>query len=224
MIYITGDTHIPVDVNKLSSKRFPQQKSLTEKDYLIICGDFGGVWCGDSEERYWMKWLDEKNFTTLFVDGNHENFDMLSLLPEEDFCGGRVHRAGKKIFHLMRGYVFEIDGKRVFTFGGASSHDREYRTEGKNWWRGELPTADETDRALHNLSKSDWQVDTVITHCAPTSVQRKLDSSYEENVLTDFLENVNVRLDFKSWYFGHYHTDAVIDKKYTAIYNNVVRF
>ena len=42
MIYITGDTHIPTDVGKLSSKRFPEQKNLTKNDYVIICGDFGG--------------------------------------------------------------------------------------------------------------------------------------------------------------------------------------
>jgi len=43
MIFITGDTHIPTDVQKLNSERFPEQKELTERDYLIICGDFGGV-------------------------------------------------------------------------------------------------------------------------------------------------------------------------------------
>ena len=27
------------------------------------------------------------------------------------------------MIHLMRGQIFEIDGKSIFTFGGASSHD-----------------------------------------------------------------------------------------------------
>ena len=39
MIYITGDTHIPVDIQKLSTKRFPEQKEMTKNDYVIICGD-----------------------------------------------------------------------------------------------------------------------------------------------------------------------------------------
>lgn len=43
MIYITGDTHIPIDIGKLSTSRFPKQKSLTKDDYVIVCGDFGGV-------------------------------------------------------------------------------------------------------------------------------------------------------------------------------------
>ncbi len=81
MIYITGDTHIPADIQKLSAKRFSEQKEMTKSDYVIICGDFGGVWDGSNEEKYWIKWLKSKNFTTLFIDGNHENFDMLFNLP-----------------------------------------------------------------------------------------------------------------------------------------------
>ena len=60
MIYITGDTHIPTDIGKLSSKRFPEQKNLTKNDYVIICGDFGGVWDESNEEKYWIKWLNKK--------------------------------------------------------------------------------------------------------------------------------------------------------------------
>ena len=41
-IYITGDTH--AEFNRFSSNLFPEQKALTKNDYVIICGDFGGVW------------------------------------------------------------------------------------------------------------------------------------------------------------------------------------
>ena len=96
MIYITGDTHIPVDIQKLATKRFPEQKEMTKNDYVIICGDFGGVWDDSNEEKYWIKWLKNKNFTTLFIDGNHENFDMLYSLPIVDFCGGNAHIVSAK--------------------------------------------------------------------------------------------------------------------------------
>ena len=78
MIFITGDTHIPLDISKLNSDKFPQQKELTKNDYVIICGDFGGIWYGNEKDNYWLNWLEKKNFTTLFVDGNHENFAALS--------------------------------------------------------------------------------------------------------------------------------------------------
>ena len=78
MIYITGDTHIPVDIKKLNAKKFPEQRELSENDYVIICGDFGGVWENSPSDLYWLKWLNTRNFTTLFVDGNHENFELLN--------------------------------------------------------------------------------------------------------------------------------------------------
>lgn len=222
MIYITGDTHIPIDVTKLSSKRFLKQKDMTKEDYLIICGDFGGIFNGDNEEKYWLKWLSEKNFTTLFIDGNHENFDLLSSFPEIRFHGGNAHKISDKIYHLMRGQVFEIDGKKIFTLGGASSHDKECRTEGKNWWEAELPSDNEYSAALSNLNKSDNKVDIIITHCAPTSIQKEIYEEYDINKLTDFLEDLKNSITYSKWFFGHYHTDLDIDSKHTAIFERII--
>ena len=75
MIYITGDIHgNPI---RFSTPYFPEQKEMTKNDYVIICGDFGLVWDykGEShQEKYLLDWLNEKPFTTLFLDGNHECF------------------------------------------------------------------------------------------------------------------------------------------------------
>lgn len=121
-IYITGDCH--ASFHKFNTDRFPEQKELTRDDVVIVCGDFGGIWCDTSDERHWLKWLNEKNFTTLFVDGNHENFDrLISEFEVVDYCGGKAHKIRDNIYHLMRGYVFNICGKKIFAFGGASSHD-----------------------------------------------------------------------------------------------------
>mgnify|MGYP004543394643 CR=1 FL=1 len=222
MIYITGDTHIPIDIQKLSAKRFPQQKEMTKNDYVIICGDFGGVWDGSNEEKYWIKWLKNKNFTTLFVDGNHENFDMLYSLPIVEFCQGTAHKIDNGIYHLMRGEVYAIDGKKVFVFGGADSHDKEYRTERKNWWRSEMPNEQEYINGENNLTKNNFEVDYVITHCAPTSVQNAIAQTYKNNKLTDFFESIKNRLIFKKWFFGHYHKDIMLDDKFEGVFNKII--
>lgn len=70
-IFITGDVHCPYDIYKLNSKHFPLGKTLTKNDYVIICGDAGFVWSGNKEDEWWIKWISEKPWTTLFVDGNH---------------------------------------------------------------------------------------------------------------------------------------------------------
>ena len=223
MIYITGDTHIPVDIGKLSTKRFPQQKEMTKSDYVIICGDFGGVWDGSNEEKYWIKWLKSKNFTTLFVDGNHENFDMLYNLSTVEFCSGKAHKVDDGIYHLIRGEAYNIDGKKFFVFGGASSHDKEHRTEGKNWWKDEMPSEQEYSNAENNLKKNNYKFDYVITHSAPTSIQTEIAPTYEINELTEFLEKIKNSVVCEKWFFGHYHQDNSIDDKYVAMFNSIYK-
>lgn len=71
MIYITGDTHIPMDIYKLEDEMFPEQENLTKSDYIIIAGDFGGVWGNGRPDNYYLNKLNRRNFTTLWIDGNH---------------------------------------------------------------------------------------------------------------------------------------------------------
>ena len=162
MIYITGDCHS--DFTRFSMDNFPIQTEMTKDDYVIICGDFGGVWTFENEseqEKYGLDWLNKKNFTTLFVDGNHENFTRLYNYPEKKWHGGKVHKIRDSVLHLMRGEIFEIDNKKIFAFGGASSHDIQdgilnldeeekiynfrkrgayFRIRDYSWWDLELPT------------------------------------------------------------------------------------
>lgn len=245
MIYITGDCH--GDFSKFSTKNFPEQKNLTKSDYVIICGDFGGMWQRKltKEEDYWLEWLNDKPFTTLVVDGNHENFDRLYNVPRVELFGGQVGFIRPGILHLLRGEVYNIDGVRVFTFGGASSHDisdgildyndpawREkalklehtgrqmYRVRGLTWWDEELPSILEEENAWANLAKCDNEVDLVITHCAPTSIQGMLGFN-NEDYLNEFLEDVYSKVTFKHWFFGHYHTEEDFGK-FTCLYQKIL--
>lgn len=82
MIHITGDCHS--NFERFNRRIFPEQDEMTKEDCVIICGDFGGVWNKDEEskqETMVLNWLECKPFTTLFVDGNHENFDRLYSYP-----------------------------------------------------------------------------------------------------------------------------------------------
>ena len=201
-------------------KYFPNQKTMCREDYAIIVGDFGGLWDDSPRETYWLDWLEEKPFTTLFVDGNHENFDRLNELPVHRWQGGNVHYIRPHVLHLMRGQVFEIGGLTFFTMGGAASHDiqdgildpaapdfeQEYwfkrrtrqmfRVKGVSWWSEELPLDEEYAEAVRNLERINWKVDCVLTHCAPTSVVKKLNESYASDRLTDFLQTVMERCRF----------------------------
>lgn len=101
MIYITGDVHQSYDIRKLNTRSWPEQKNLTRNDYLIVCGDMGIVWDDSQSDRYWRNWFEDKPFTTLFVDGNHENHRLLATYPVDEWNGGKIHkirpRAGQAV-------------------------------------------------------------------------------------------------------------------------------
>ena len=244
MIYITGDTH--GGFQRFTTDNFLQQKKMSRDDYVVICGDFGGVWDGSPREAYWLDWLEEKPFTTLFVDGNHENFTMLNALPQKEWHGGKVHEVRPSVLHLTRGQTFEIDGLTFFTMGGAASHDvqdgildpaspgfeREYwfkrrtrqmfRVKGVSWWPEELPSEEEYEEAIRSLERVRWQVYSNLTHCAPTSIVEKMDEGYDPDQLTDFLEMIRQRCRFDYWFLGHYHRNCVIDGRFVIQWEQMV--
>lgn len=223
MIYVTGDTHIPIDIRKLGMSNFGEQSKMTKDDFVIICGDFGGVWDNSEEELYWRNWLKEKNFTTLFVDGNHENFDLLNQYEVSKWKGGKVHFINDSIIHLMRGQVYTIDGATLFTMGGAESVDKYRRKEGKTWWKEEQPSRLEIEEALDNLEKHRWQVDYVITHTTSLNKMESLGYRKENNPLNRFFDMLETDLCYRHWYFGHFHRDKDMDEKHTLLHNRIQR-
>lgn len=224
MIYITGDVHCPHDISKLNTANWPEQKNLTRDDYLIVCGDMGLVWDGSKHDKYWQEWFEAKTFTTLFVDGNHENHPMLNGYLVEQWNGGKIHKVKPHVYHLMRGQVFQIDGFKVFTMGGASSHDKPFRVPGVSWWTEELPSDDEYQEAEKNLEENNWQVDLIVSHCTADSIQKRLAYWYGHDKLTNFFEAVvKYRVSYKHWYFGHYHDDIDLDERHHCRYQTIER-
>ena len=244
MIYITGDTHS--DFSRFTEENFPIQSEMTKDDYVIICGDFGGVWTSEEEssrEKDALDWLDNKSFTTLFVDGNHENYTRLYNYPIEEWKGGKVHKIRDSVLHLMRGEIFDIDNKKIFAFGGARSHDiqdgilnldeeekiYEHRKRGAyfrirdfSWWDLELPTNQEMENGIENLEKINYKVDYIISHCCPTSIQALINSTYKRDILTDYLQQISEKCTFKRWYFGHYHDYKQVNSQFTLLYEDIV--
>ena len=223
MIYLTGDTHIPIDIEKLNTKNFPEQKKLSRDDYVIVLGDFGLLWQKNKTYEYWKKWLEEKNFTTLWIDGNHENHAWINSLPTESWNGGLIHRISENIIHLMRGQIFEIQGKTFFTCGGAASYDKAYRTEGISWWPEENISYKECETAMNNLQKHNNTVDYILTHTCPQSLVMPM---FNLNPITCptgiFLDEVYRTVKFKDWYFGHWHEDKDFGN-FHCLYDNVIK-
>lgn len=233
VIWVTGDTHGQKDLAKL--KKFADENSkLTKSDYVIVAGDFGGVW----DERTLdggLKHYQELPFSILFVDGNHENFDLLNAYPVEIWNGGKVHKIKPEIIHLMRGQVFTIEGKRILALGGADSKDKEKRLEyeqgagRKVWWAQEQICRRDIIEAIENLRKHGNKVDYAITHCASADVCEEMlsitgDERFRPHVSEKFLREIftNKEFKFNQKFCGHYHYDSAYQDT-TFVFRRVIR-
>lgn len=229
MIFVTGDTHRMLDIKKLEEESFPEQSLLSRKDFVIIMGDFGGVWSGDEKDDRVLDYHESKKYTTLFIGGNHENYDALYSYPEEEWMGGKIHRIREHVIHLMNGHVFTLDGKRFFVMGGATSADKALRQEHITWWPQEEPSAAEFRQALKALGDADFIVDYILSHTCPESVRRSMFKIYEgfidyESGVEKFLDKVLLCTEYERWFAGHIHIDREFkDYKMRLLYNSVVK-
>lgn len=241
MIYVTGDTHGKLDIAKIQPEMWPEGQTLSRNDYLVICGDVGAVWGSPERDDALLSWYEAQPWTTLWVDGNHENHDRIDSFEVSERFGGRVQVVPgyPHFIHLMRGEVYDLPSApgetvKVFVMGGAPSRDRAWRTEGVNWWEREMPDDEEYDNAENNLGRCNWSVDYVFTHEVPeNAMMDALDEEYSiehyesfKNKLAGFLQYVDDQLDkdqLEMWYAGHYHRDClVMDDQHCILYDEVV--
>lgn len=225
MIYITGDKHIPIDVK--SMELFLENNKLTDKDYVIICGDTGFMWNQSAVFKYWLDWFDNQEFTTLFVDGNHENHFCLDSLPVKEWNGGKTHKLTNKIIHLMRGQIFNIDEIKFFTFGGGDSIDKNNRIANISWWAREMPYDDEYREGFWNLEQNNWEVDYIITHSCSSKTfylfQHKYGMQPIYSAINQYFDVIEDKVKFKNFIFGHYHLDEKIDDKHYCLYHKFLK-
>ena len=108
MVYLTGDTHGDIDRFKHGKLRW-----LGKRDTVVVLGDFGFVWDDSKEEQKKLDWLRKRPYTLLFLDGSHENYDLLKQYPTEERFGGKVQALGGNVYHVCRGSVLELENKKA---------------------------------------------------------------------------------------------------------------
>ncbi|MDO4538631.1 MAG: ROK family protein [Coriobacteriales bacterium] len=236
--YVTGDIHGWLDIGKLTPNRWLLGSTLSKSDYLVICGDFGLIWNNPItlEEKFFIDWLDSQPWTTLFVDGNHENYDLLDSFEVSEWHGGQVAvlPGAQSVIHLLRGQVYDMGADGLwFCMGGAPSHDISSRVAGKTWWPREVPSEKEMETGWKNLERVNFSVDYVFSHDVPRHLRRfamtrHYDPSREvDDSISAFLQKVDEHLDhdrLKMWYSGHYHDDIMVkDRQHCVLYNQVVK-
>lgn len=228
-VFITGDIHGEKDIAKIDAFALVADSRLSRDDYLIILGDVGLVWSDPPTkgERERLDWFEDRPWTTLFIDGNHENFDLLDAMPVEEWHGGHVHAVRPHVLHLMRGETFLIGGYSFFVVGGAHSIDEKWRTPHVSWWEQEVPS--ELERArIAEAARQVGEVDFMLTHCPPTGCYEWYRSRFSafwgpDDEYTAWLEeHVEGVVSYKRWFYGHLHFDIPEDKPHTVVFNEII--
>lgn len=167
---------------------------------LLALGDFG-LWPGGGGERFLddvERHLTKHDSTMLWIDGNHDWHDRrLEFLPENDgLVTIRPH-----LRYIPRGTVFSLPGApRCLAVGGAVSIDKEWRTEGVNWWATEALQPDDVGRCM-----AAGEVDLVVSHDAPLEVQVGRISFPEGDAHRQLLSQIRASARPRWWWGGHWH-------------------
>lgn len=219
LIYVTGDTH-----GEMRRFHASELRRLKKGDTLIICGDFGFLWDGGEQEEKNLRKIGKLKYNVLFLDGTHENFDLLSRYPVEEWNGGKVQHICGGLYHLMRGQVYTIDGAKLFTFGGGESPDKQIRMEAKRWWPCEMPSLEEMREGADHLRANGFEVDYVFTHVPPPKAEFGSGGFQTENrnQLDAYFSQVMKQTKYKKWFFGSQHIDRKITYKNYAVFSSAV--
>ena len=219
MVFVTGDMH--GEYERFENKRL---KKLSENDCLIVCGDFGFLWNNSAKEQHTLKKISEKKFKTLFIDGTHENFSLLSSYPVVELYGGRARQIGKNLYYLMRGEIYTIEEHTFFAFGGGDSSDKDLRKENGTWWKEEMPSMIEKRYGIENLDKNDRKVDFVITHEPTLTDMAHVSRHCRVDPLATYFDELAHNITFKKWYFGCLHENKKLRHTHShALFTDIVR-
>lgn len=217
--FLKGDIH----GNLFEIIDFINRFNLGKNDNIIILGDCGIAWRKDRKDldQNIKLWNQCSNGVKLyFLDGNHENFNILNSLPIENNMG----KIADNIYHLRRGQVYEFENKKILVCGGADSIDKYRRIENFTWWKEETISQETID----DIPAGHY--DYVLTHCCPRSVFEKnkiylstlqfLDENKINHSSEDMLEQLKSKITFDHWFFAHYHINRNLDEKFTCLFED----
>ena len=234
-IFITGDKHRKFDC----VSRFCHDMKTRKKDVLIILGDAGFNYYGDSRDDRLKKKMTRLNITLFCLHGNKENRPQnVGTYGIRSFCGGKVFYEPQypNIFFAIDGEIYTFEGRKYMTVGGAHSVDK-IRCMDKNepYWEDEMPDDATKVKVEERLALENNCIYGMMTHTCPikylptemfVSTRQKAEIKRKPKIVRtkklfkpdidrsteEWLDRVEQRLDYNVWYCGHYHVDKQIDK------------
>jgi 3-oxoacid CoA-transferase subunit A len=229
MIYVTGDIH----GNPTRIENFCMEHSISNEDILIILGDTGLNYYLDYRDDWLKKRLANLPITIFCIRGNHEERPQnISTYKIKQMFGNDVFYEPKypNIIFAKDGNIYNIEGNKCLAIGGAYSVDKDYRLAcGWTWFKDEQLSKEEMlsiGAGITEYMETD-NIDYILTHTCPYNIRpthlflSDIDQSTVDTSMEHWMQSLSDILNFKRWYFGHYHDNWNHDK-YTMLYTDII--
>ena len=229
-IYMTGDTHADFEDLILKSIRY----GFTDRDLLIILGDVGINYFGDSRDTLHKDMLAVVPSTILCIRGNHER------RPTDPALGGIYHEtswmgdsafvedAYPRFIMAVDGARYRINGRKFLVIGGAYSVDKYYRLQmGYRWFKDEQLTSEEMDNIRQSIDAHGYKEDIILAHTCPydhrpiEAFLAGVDESRVDNSMERFLQEIVDAVEYSAYYCGHWHIEKR-DEKIHFLFHDVI--
>lgn len=227
MIYITGDIHGDIQTFKDVMGRVTCKLENT----LIVLGDLGVNYYLNKIDKKFKKIISEYNINLFVIRGNHDanpaNLNYMKEIKKYENIG-YIEEEYPNIFYAKNGEVYNIENNTFLVLGGAYSVDKWYRLEkGYKWFADEQMTEEEKQNFWNkNITK----VDTILSHTCPYANRpihlflTQIDQSSVDNSMENFLDEVKLKVEYKNWFFGHYHADEKVEENMYMLYNGIIHY
>jgi hypothetical protein len=196
---------------------------------VLHVGDFG-IWPGSSGKKYLrrIEAVCSRYGVTIYVTaGNHEDWSrLLTTAPEQRNDIGALLWLTDHVAVFPRdpaGHRFRMGGRSFLSLGGAPSVDYEFRTQGVDWWPGEM-VPDRTVRNVaaggyadimltHDAPEAPWQTPAVASICSTNPLGWSTDALAYAAVGRQRLTTAFVGVQPRLLVHGHYHVfdEAILD-------------
>ena len=214
--YITGDPH----GSTARIAVFCSGKNLSEDDILVLLGDVGANYFLDFRDLSMKEELNALGPEMLCIHGNHEArpWHMLGCTTKE-WHGGIVYYEEEfpHVLYAKDGEIYRLEGKACMAIGGAYSVDRQIRlARGWHWFPDEQPSDEIKAYVEEQLRRH--TVDVIFSHTCPADFRPVecflpgLDQSRVDTSTEDWLDQIEKRTGYETWYCGHWHINKIDQK------------
>lgn len=239
--FLLGDLHGGAGPLYVFYKREKERLKLdSSNNYFILLGDVGlNFSIGSLRDRRVKEEFSKLPFTYICLRGNHESRirPLWQAKPDEwrkeNKYGGIVYveKAFPNIHYLSDiPAVYYFGGYKTFSIPGAYSVDKELRLiNGWPWFADEQLNDEEMDIG-RCIARDNGSFDLVISHTCPGIYTPTdlfisgIDQSKVDHSMENYLNEIEIDLDYKRWAFGHYHADRLYsscdDKRMLMLYNS----